>query len=98
LPRTDRSQTLDELLAHIDELISPVSIEHALVQERAQLALFRQRLVNTLIDLDMAPATGICVADDNGKIVIRTKNRRAAELLLRVLEHHADHHRLGTAR
>ena len=91
-----RRNDIDEILARIDSLVSPVAIEVVHRLEAKRLKLFRLRFVNTLIDLDLPPTFGIEVTVDHGRITIRTKNRRAAEKLLRVLDHHADHHRWGT--
>ena len=99
LTQTDpRPKHLDEILARIDELVSPIGLEEAHRLEVERLELFRTRFAHTLIDLDLAPASGVTVAVMNGTIAIRTGNRRAAELLLRVLDYHADHHRWGSAR
>jgi hypothetical protein len=97
---TDHSleSELDAILSRIDELISPVSIDKARRDATHHLELFRHRFANALNDLELSPACGVIVAVQDGKIVIRTKSRRAAEILLRVLEHHADHHRWGSGR
>jgi hypothetical protein len=94
LTQTDpRPKHLDDILARIDALVSPIAIEEAHRLEVERLELFRKRIEHTLIDLDLGPASGIIVVPMDGSIAIRTKNRRAAELLLRVLDYHADHHR-----
>jgi hypothetical protein len=84
----------EEILLPVDALLGPVANDNA-DDEAHRLELFRQRFVNTLIDLEIPAACGVTVAIDKNRIVIRTKDRRAAEVLLRVLERHADHHPFG---
>jgi hypothetical protein len=96
--QTHRARDLDALLAHIEELTTPTPVKRTTGSEPEHARAFRRRFVHTLNDLDLSPLCGITVEIANGNVIIKAETHRAAEILLRVLEQHADHHYWRSAR
>ena len=86
------------LLERIYQVLGPYPTDPTGWPSSDRVDLFRQRFGSALVDLELPEHIGVRADVADGGIVISTRDWKAAERLLRVLEHYAARHPWFTTR